>query len=64
MTPAKTQHKITKIGEPNSADIGAIFLNTPEPTITLTTKIVAARNPILGVSFDIVEQVSNLREVC
>ena len=42
-------------GEPNSWDIGANFLNTPEPIITLTTKNVAALNPILGLSTSILQ---------
>jgi len=46
--PARSQQEITSRGEPSSAYIGAIFLNTPEPTITLTTKTMADRNPIFA----------------
>jgi hypothetical protein len=53
INPASTQHKITNHGAPNSWAIGAIFLNTPDPMITLTTKKEAERNPTLGFKISI-----------
>lgn len=51
INPAITQQRITNVGEPSSCAIGAIFLKTPEPIMTLTTKKVADLNAILGLSF-------------
>ena len=39
--PASTQAASTHPGEPSSADMGATFLNTPEPIMAATTIITA-----------------------
>jgi dinuclear metal center YbgI/SA1388 family protein len=47
MKPAKSQQPNTAKGVPSSTDMGTIFLKTPEPTITLNTKSVAPRRPMV-----------------
>jgi hypothetical protein len=40
-----SQQRSIKPGEPSSTDIGAIFLNTPEPIMELITIIKAVNIP-------------------
>jgi hypothetical protein len=42
-------------GVPSSSAIGAIFLNTPDPIITLITKKLAALKPNFGCKLFVVE---------
>ena len=46
--PASNQQSRINQGDPNCSAIGAIFLNTPDPIITLMTKKLAALNPNFG----------------
>ena len=57
MRPAKTQQKTTQSDDPNASDMGAIFLKTPEPIITLITKKIAERSPIFGFNVSMLDQI-------